>query len=46
MELEARAQYNYLKDTGVLQELVEDMTGNWDKDKSLFMQYFEMNQNI
>lgn len=43
---EAKAQYNYLKDTGDLKELISGMTGNWDKDKKLFMEYYKENEDL
>lgn len=46
MELEAKAQYNYLKDTGVLQELIKDMTGDWAKDKPAFLEHYQLNQEL
>lgn len=43
---EAKAQYNYLKDTGDLYELVPYMTGEWNKDKKLFLEYYKENEDL
>ena len=46
MEKKAKDHYDMLKETNSLQELVPKATGNWKKDKSWFVRYYEENIHI
>lgn len=41
--MSAQKQYNTLLESGDLFEIYPGMTGAWDKDKKIFIEYYELN---
>lgn len=41
--MSAKKQYNTLLESGDLFELYPGLTGEWEKDKKIFVDYYELN---
>jgi hypothetical protein len=44
IEVEAKIEYNKLIFTGELFSMFKNMTGEWNKDKDIFIEYFIQNK--
>jgi hypothetical protein len=41
--MSAKVEYEYIKETGSLEELFPGLTGDWEKDKKYFTKMYEDN---